>query len=324
MLNRIINKLERVKNDIKFHYFPKFTSLVNNKENKILMYHGVDLKGNTELNTRHVSINDFKSQMLFLKKYCNVISVEDYINKKFDQNKANIAITFDDGFLNNFTNAFSILDTNKIAATFYITGINQTTEYYLWPDFLDIIAKYYKKDIIIRNNKYSLNQGKYIDENKISLNETIKFHIADYTFKQELFSTLKPVSESILQNNKLDDYYRLMSDDDIRTVSKSKYVKIGSHGFYHNNLGSIPIDEAVIELKKSKIYLENLTQYEINSLAYPDGSYTKNLIDEASKLGFKYQLAADRYLFEDSYNGIKIFNRKGIYPCDSCANQLLN
>lgn len=324
MFDRYFNKLKRWKNDLGFHLLPNITSLVKNKENKIFMYHGVDKTGSTELNTRHVSLNHFKNQVLFLKENCNVISVEDFFNKKFDKDKANVAITFDDGFLNNFSYAFPILDQFKIHATFYITGINKTFEDFLWPDYLDIISKYYKKDFVLRGTRYTLKNGKYFDENNVSLHQIIKFQTADYKFKQELYEILKPHSTKILANESLFDYYKLMNDDQIRSVAKSKFVKIGSHGFFHNNLGSIPLDDSVNELKMSKEYLENLTQYEINSIAYPDGSYTNQLIDKAFEIGFPYQLAAERYLQEDSYNEVKILKRKGIYPCDSCANQLLN
>lgn len=81
-----------------------------------------------------------------------------------------------------------------------------------------------------------------------------------------------------------------MSDKEIRIASESLGIMLGSHGFLHNNLANILLPDATDELLKSKNYLENLIQKPVNSLAYPDGSYSRELIDEAYKIGFWFQL----------------------------------
>ena len=63
----------------------------------------------------------------------------------------------------------------------------------------------------------------------------------NYDFKEKL--------NHILLNNvdlyKKDcDYWQLMTNDQIKEVSDSKFVNIGSHGWYHNNLGNIDLDES--------------------------------------------------------------------------------
>ena len=63
---------------------------------------------------------------------------------------------------------------------------------------------------------------------------------------------------------------------------------------------------------------------EINTLGYPDSSYSRELISEAYLLGFKYQVATESYSFQEDETDIRILTRKGVYNCDSCGNQLLN
>jgi len=112
------------------------------------------------------------------------------------------------------------------------------------------------------------------------------------------------------------DYWKLMSDEEIKLMSKSKYAAIGSHGFFHNNLGNIPHHDAVNEVIQSKNYLENLVQYPVTSIAYPDGSYTRKIIADVNELGITEQLAVN-YLYPEDANDNNISSRLGIYPFQS-------
>ena len=113
-----------------------------------------------------------------------------------------------------------------------------------------------------------------------------------------------------------------MNDRQIEETSRSPYIKIGSHSYYHNNLGTISHSNALDELSRSKKYLENLVQYDIKQLAYPDGSYTPQLVTTAKQMGFNIQLAADHFLFNEAPDNAGIKKRNGIYTIDSCLNQL--
>jgi hypothetical protein len=88
--------MDRIQSELLFKYFPSFLNFVKKKKNLIIMYHGVDLKGDTRFNMRHTSVRDFETQIVFLKKYCNILSLSDYIDGKFDETRPNIAITFEE------------------------------------------------------------------------------------------------------------------------------------------------------------------------------------------------------------------------------------
>lgn len=320
MVKRLLNKLGRTKSEFLFNYFPTTLDFVKSKNNKILMYHGVDAIGSTKFNSRHTAVANFEKQIRFLKKNCNIISLEDYFLRKFDETKPNIAITFDDGYLNNYIFAKPILEQYKAKATFFITGLNEIEDDILWADFLDIVSKFITSDFKFRGEIFRMVNGSIYNENYISLYEIIKNN--SYEYKRELYKVLKDYS-NFKENDEFSNYWKLMNDEQIKETANSDIISIGSHGYYHNNLGRIPLPQAVEELKKSKFYLENLIQKEINSIGYPDGSYTRNLISESIALGFKYQLATDSYLFEEDENDQRILTRKGIYSCDSCGNQLI-
>uniref|UniRef100_UPI00232FEA3E polysaccharide deacetylase family protein n=1 Tax=Acinetobacter baumannii TaxID=470 RepID=UPI00232FEA3E len=98
------------------------------KKDLILMYHGISKDSYNIFNTRHSGVNDFESHLKILKNNFHVISLSDFFESKFIKGKKNIAITFDDGYLNNFTNAIPLLQKYNLPATIFVTGINNTAQ----------------------------------------------------------------------------------------------------------------------------------------------------------------------------------------------------
>ncbi|MEO5561786.1 MAG: polysaccharide deacetylase family protein, partial [Chitinophagaceae bacterium] len=97
-----------------------------------------------------------------------------------------------------------------------------------------------------------------------------------------------------------DDYWRLMTDEQIKELSTSPWATIGSHGYYHNDLAKIPIDKVKEELIQSKDYLEKVTGKEVKALAFPYGSYNKQVKDEAIRVGYTQLLGTETLLPGDN------------------------
>ena len=125
-------------------------------------------------------------------------------------------------------------------------------------------------------------------------------------------------------NEKNLEFWKLMSDQEISETSKSKYIDIQSHGFFHNNLGTIPIELALKEGIDSKNYLENLTQKKIDTIGFPDGSYSKIFLNEIEKFGISKFTAAEGFLFNFEKEDNRILDRKGMYDIGSFKNQIYN
>ncbi len=290
--------------------------------NYILMYHGVSATGSTRFNRRHASVACFTNQIKFLKKYCAVISLSDFFEGKFVSGKPNFALTFDDGYLNNFANAKPILEEFKCPATFFITGLNEVGDNMLWADYVNIASVLTDKEVEVEGEQFKKQGNTYFSKfSGKSLYEVIKHQKADYSYKLKVKDAFGKYV-SFENEPAIKEYWQLMSDQQIAETSHSAFIKIGSHGYYHNNLGTIAHDKALDEVSRSKKYLENLVQYEVREIAYPDGSYTPALLTSAKQMGFNVQLAADHFLFNEKPDNPDIKKRNGIYTIDTCLNQL--
>jgi len=302
-----------------------FNLLKKRFENTVIMYHGVsDIP--CPYNKRHTTKKDFIKHLLFLKKNCNIITLNQFFNKEFKKDKINVAITFDDGYWNNYSIAKPILEEMKIPATFFITGINNTNENYLWADFVDILAySKIKRNLQIDTSHFELRNNTYYQQNtKKSLHEFIKHEEAEYETKISLYENLNQKEKSFILNDENKQFWKLMSDQEIKTTAKSKFIDIQSHGFFHNNLGTINLKLAIKEGIDSKNYLENLTQKKVDTIGFPDGSYTGDFLNEIERFGISKFTAAEGFLYDFEELENRILDRKGMYDIGKSNNQIYN
>jgi peptidoglycan/xylan/chitin deacetylase (PgdA/CDA1 family) len=94
----------------------------SNRNAVILMYHQI-AKRTSDPWSLSVSPEHFDQQMTYLRKHHQVLPLPELADmvRKRRIYKDVVAITFDDGFQDNFTTAFPILQRHKLPATFFIS-----------------------------------------------------------------------------------------------------------------------------------------------------------------------------------------------------------
>lgn len=321
--SRISNKLNRTFTDIVFKTNLEQIIFSNKKGAVILCYHGVDLNEDKRFNMRFFSNKTLERHFYYLKKYTNVISIQDYFEQRWDKNKLNVALTFDDGYRNNYLYLKPLVEKYELPVSIYISGLNNTPYKFLWADFADLVLYFTKRDAFVLGNQEFRKDtnGNYLNKEGLTPKLKIK-EVGNWEYKEEFFKLFESEFQEIQNKPELKDYWQIMSDEEIQSCSKSPYISIGSHSFYHNNLDNISLLDAKQELIDSKSYLENLTQQPITELAYPDGAYTEELaLYGNQELGFDKQLALS-FRFKDDGNKSFMRSRTGLYPVDSIPNQL--
>jgi peptidoglycan/xylan/chitin deacetylase (PgdA/CDA1 family) len=287
---------------------------------RIIVYHGICQEDPTRFNSLFLLASTFEEHLQFYQQYFHIVSLDAYYKQQFRSDRFNICITFDDGFANNFKYVLPLMYKYRIPISFFITSILETGYNFLWNDYLSFLQQYgpgqlslwgdhFNKD---RHGRYlSINTGRYLREDLQS---------TGFDKKNELIRLLEP-SLSLADKVPDKDYWLQMTRQEIKTLSVSHLATIGCHGYYHNDLGRIPLDDATRELALNKRYLEEITRKEIRSLAFPYGSYTRELATTARSLGFDHLLAQD-FLFPGDHTDETMRERLGVNPYISVNNQM--
>lgn len=272
MLDKLIklnSSLKRLKRDTTWNLRVDDSFFRNAKGSRILVYHGICRDDHLRFNTLFIKKKTFEAHLKFYKKYFNVISLDDFYCQRFDNNRFNVCLTFDDGFANNYKYVLPLLEQYEVPATFFITGIRDTGYDILWNDVLSIARKYGPAKFHFRNEEFTKERdGRYISSlsNKLLVD---MLRSRNFEEKEEMINALGEF------RNRVDsDYWLQLTKEEIRDLSVSKWVTIGSHSYYHNDLAKISPTSAQDDICRSKQFLEDIAGREIKAIAFPYGSYT--------------------------------------------------
>lgn len=288
--------------------------------NRIVVYHGICERDHLKFNTIFLTRKTFESHLKFYKKHFNIVSLDEYYQQKFSNNRFNICLTFDDGFANNHKYVLPLLEQYKIPAAFFITAIQVAGYDILWNDFLSIASKYGPAKFNFKGVFYVKDRyNKYISTaNGFSLAEDLRLY--GFEEKAEMMKALYPLAPFKTKKHD-EDYWLQMTTRQIRELSASPFATIGAHGYYHNDLAKINIREAAEELALTKQYLQNIIEKPVSSFAFPYGSYNNEVINAAKNAGYE-QLLATAFNNNDDKRDIAMRERLTVNPFISVNNQM--
>jgi len=256
-----------------------------------------------------VSAENFEAHLSILKKDFAVVSLDEMIRnfKGLPLGKRMIAITFDDGFRDNYFTAAPLLEKYKLPASFYIATKLINSDGMFWWDMIQHLILYTAKlpeviDITISDRPfyYELNS-------EALLTDTLRNEISKWNYElpipnkrvelyYKIWEQLKPLSiaerDDVIKELKswAGESYSypglagVMNVSQLKSLSKNSLFTIGAHTVNHPALAMQTSEEQIFEIQQSKKILEGWLNREVNSFAYPYGNYdsmTIKLIKES-------------------------------------------
>ena len=282
----------------------------NRPGRRLIIYHGIDEAGSTNYNARFISKDYLEKQLIYFKENFHVVNLEDYLAGASHPEKLTVSLTFDDGYRNNFKYVLPLLEKHEIPASFFITTVRAAGREALWPDMVDLKSHLTDHPVEIDKEEFTKNAKGEYTSNEGTLKQRCINEGVVYSLKAE---QVFPMSTELENHPELDDYWQLMSEDEIKTMAESPWVTLGTHGLLHCSYTHIDRWFAYEEMKDSKRWLESITSNEIKAIAFPFGHYTRDNVNDAEELGYAHQLAVD-YLHSEDSKDKRLADRFGINP----------
>ncbi|HDL63957.1 MAG TPA: polysaccharide deacetylase family protein, partial [Proteobacteria bacterium] len=81
--------------------------------------------------------------------------------------------------------------------------------------------------------------------------------------------------------------YPGLSWEDIRTMNNDPLISFESHGFHHLDLTRLSEEDSSIEIKSSRIILEENIGKTVRFFSYPHGSFNERIIEQVKEAGYQ-------------------------------------
>ena len=303
------------------HLFKNLFVLSNKKMQIILMYHRVVDELPEKMHDPHMFVRSdtFDMHIKEIAKYFQIVNLDEMLNQG-KGNRRLCALTFDDGWLDNYKTAFPILRNYKISATIFLPVTDIGTIHRFWFEHLFYLAN--ALSTIEDQNAYiahfrtvtsGWNPGKLCTTSILELTEALKnqeapvlYEIIDSAYKK---LKIEPSSEKIL-----------MDWEQVREMGQNR-ITFGSHGLQHDilpALGSRLKRDIVFE---SLSILRDKTVSSIPVFSYPNGNWDLETVDFLKRAGYHGAVTTKNgfYSCADPF----LLNRIGVTETSSNTSNLL-
>ena len=237
----------------------------------ILNYHRVN-DFNDPFTIDSVSVKDFKNQMQHISKYYSVFSLEQILARIKDDTglpKNCLAVTFDDGYADNYTFAYPILKKYNLLATIFLTvDCIETQASLSFDQILSAFKATGKKRFVcpITETVFDVDSmEKKLHAAHIMLEQLKKQENAQR--KKSIHAVLKELG---IASTEAQDASNLLTWPRIKEMSRHN-LTFGSHTMTHPILANLPVSELDWELATSRQVIENQIGKAVRLFAYPNG-----------------------------------------------------
>jgi peptidoglycan/xylan/chitin deacetylase (PgdA/CDA1 family) len=225
----------------------------------------------------------FEAQMRFVQKNFDVVSFSDLDKcerEGRDWPKRALIVTFDDGYRDNYTEAWPILrDLNLPATIFLTTGHIGESKLFWW----DAIAWYFKSTtrplVLLSDISSELFSLRTIQDKRKAIDAVLNWVKAVSEEERQNFLSFLPTLLDVISPSDIASRMHL-SWDEVREMVKTG-IEFGSHTVTHPILSRVDADRLRIETYESKAHIEREIGQRVLSFAYPAGTQKRR--DEAAR-----------------------------------------
>ena len=272
----------------------------------ISMYHYTrDLVHSRYPEIKGMNTTLFRQQIEYMKNNFNFVTMEqviDAVEGKAELPEKALLLTFDDGYIDNYTVAFPVLEEFNVQGSFFIPGKTFVTH-----QLLDVNKIHYilananicelVKDVKKEMDNYRGEVYSYPPTDELYNEYAIadRFDVKEIVFVKRMLQTVLPEKlRNIITSNLFKKYvdvteeqlaYELyMTEEQIRTM-KRHGMFIGIHGYDHYWLGNLKTVQMRKDISMALDALDEFIDKRHWVMNYPYGSYNKKTSEVIKSLG---------------------------------------
>lgn len=277
----------------------------------ILMYHRV---AEPDLDPWGLSVSPghFSEQLEVLQKYFHPLSLPEllkHIQRGRVPNRA-IAVTFDDGYVDNLELAKPLLERSAVPATIFLVteaimeGRNFWWDELEWallqpgtlPDSLTLRLRSRMLEWQLgAARRYTLQQRREdrqrrpwdaVPGTRLAFFNLIWQHLQALSGPERL-EALAAICAWAGTSTQPRRGVRALSKDEVKVLGQGDLIELGAHTMTHPSLKALPISQQMDEISGSKNQLEDVIGRPVTSFSYPHGEYSTETVQLVQKTGLQ-------------------------------------
>ena len=257
------------------------------------------------------SAEQFDYQLSYIKRHFPVLlphELGEMISQKRSLKRMHAMITFDDGYLDNYTIAYKILRQHDLTATFYLVSNYVGTGYLPWWDLIAYLIRQSPEQSL--DLSYCKERPLLLEPDREAAIQTV---VAAYksnlnqdaaTFLRELQDQSGVAAPTAAR--------RFLDWNEAREMVAGG-MEIGAHTQTHPIMSRLSSEDQRRELTQSKVTLEEQLGAKVESLAYPNGSpkdFTPDTLRHVEEAGyttaFSFYGGINRQYWSEPYNLLRV------------------
>jgi len=263
----------------------------------IFLFHGVIEKNLFEVrnyNKKHILKKEFLKILRLLKRKGNVLSLDEIfycIKNHINLPKNTYAITFDDGFENNYSLAAPILDELNLPSTFYFSTDFIENNTMSWIDKIEYCVELKKKGEVFipwlrRKVQFNSKQSKIylLDNIRYFVKNNFGFNINNFVNHFFNQCNIKIINHSNINIDKKINWKQT------NILKNHRLFKVGGHSHEHLSLGLLSRKQSTLQIRKSFTLFKKRINLKLDHYSYPEGrkiDYNKSIITLLKSSGIK-------------------------------------
>lgn len=239
----------------------------------------------------------FERHMTFLAEHCEPMPLQDLTRRAAESRlpPRAVAVTFDDGYLDNLEVASPILNRLGVPATFFINSERLDEEREGWWDVVEHIlvsAEPVPEHLRLAVDGSEFHLPSRSGEERHAALFALHGRMLTYDVHQRDVVMAQLVAWSG-HELAVRSTHRLMTSEEVAALADRPGHELGAHGMHHLDLTAHAKDVRTHELRQNRLSLEGLATGPVSSLAYPYGACDQLTTEVARLVGFTLACTVD-------------------------------